>query len=152
MLLFLVPFFSGNKQNTTGKILLMIFIISQLTFAGIRPFAASVEGGIHYRFKPYPGSLPQAEKDNYSWSIETVTEVTQGCKIVFVPQISNPFYEHFLMLVLRQNKVAFQKTTSVNLYYGESEDIGKMATKRPDCVLQLNSEQGLIGVSISQNF
>ena len=152
MLLFLVPFFSGNKQNIAGKILLTIFIISQLTFAGIRPFAASVEGGIHYRFKPYPGSLPQAEKDHYSWSIETVTKVTQDCKLVLIPQISNPFYEHFLMLVLRQNQVAFQKTTSVNLYYGESEDIGKMATKRPDCVLQLNSQQGLIGVSISQNF
>ena len=152
MLLFLVPFFSGNKQNIAGKILLTIFIISQLTFAGIRPFAASVEGGIHYRFKPYPGSLPQAEKDHYSWSIETVTKLTQDCKLVLIPQISNPFYEHFLMLVLRQNQVAFQKTTSVNLYYGESEDIGKMATKRQDCVLQLNSEQGLIGVSISQNF
>ena len=152
MLLFLVPFFSGNKQNTTGKILLMIFIISQLTFAGIRPFAASVEGGIHYRFKPYPGSLPQAEKDHYSWSIETVTKLTQDCKLVLIPQISNPFYEHFLMLVLRQNQIAFQKTASVNLYYGESENIGKMGTKTPDCLLQLDSEQGRIGVKISQNF
>ena len=152
MLLFLVPFFSGKKQNTTGKILLMIFIISQLTFAGIRPFAASVEGGIHYRFKPYPGSLPQAEKDHYSWSIETVTKVTQDCELVLIPQISNPFYEHFLLLVLRQNQIAFQKTASVNLYYGESEDIGKMGTKTPDCLLQLDSEQGRIGVKISQNF
>ena len=152
MMLFLVPFFSGNKQNTTGKILLMIFIISQLTFAGIRPFAASVEGGIHYRFKPYPGSLPQTEKDHYSWSIETVTKVTQDCELVLIPQISNPFYEHFLLLVLRQNQIAFQKTASVNLYYGESEDIGKMGTKTPDCLLQLDSEQGRIGVKISHNF
>ena len=152
MLLFLVPFFSGNKRNTAGKILLTIFIISQLTFAGIRPFAASAEGGIHYRFKPYPGSLPQAEKDRYSWSIETVTQVTQNCTLVLIPQISNPFYEHFLMLVLRQNQIAFLKTAPVNSYYGESEEIGKMQTKTPDCVLQLDIEQGQIGVNISQNF
>ncbi|SVA67042.1 uncharacterized protein METZ01_LOCUS119896, partial [marine metagenome] len=75
----------------------------------------------------------------------------QGCKIVLIPQISNPFYEHFLLLVLSQNKIAFQKN-QVNRYYGESENIGIMQTKTPDCFLQLQSEQGQIRVNISRNF
>ena len=150
MLIFFVPFFTGEKIKNAGKLFLAVFITFQLGFAVIRPFAATANGGIHYSFKPYPGSLPQAEKDNYSWDIEAVEQSASNCHSVLIPQISNPFYEHFLMLVFRQNQISFQKTTPVNRYYGESMDIGQMHNFKTDCILKLNSNQSLTSVSISK--
>ena len=140
MFLFFIPLFSIERSNSASKNLLVIFIITQLAFAGIRPFAASAKGGIHYNFKPYPGSLPQAEKTQYSWDTESLSHLTKDCKMVLIPKINNPFYEHFIMLVLKQNNIAFQKITPVNRYYNESEDIGKMEINGTDCKLQLNTQ------------
>ena len=151
MLIFFLPFFTGEKTKNAGKFFLAVFITFQLGFAVIRPFAAAANGGIHYSFKPYPGSLPQAGKDRYSWDIEVITQVTKGCQSVLIPQTYNPFYEHFLMLVLRQNRINFQKTTPVNRYYGESADIGQMHRNKMNCILKLDSNQPLINVSKVKN-
>ena len=151
MLIFFVPFFTGEKIKNAVKFFLAVFITFQLGFAVIRPFAATANGGIHYSFKPYPGSLPQAEKDNYSWDIEAVEQSASNCHSVLIPQISNPFYEHFLMLVFRQNQISFQKTTPVNRYYGESMDIGQMHNFKTDCILKLDSSQSLTSISISKS-
>ena len=151
MLIFFVPFFTGKNQKNLGTLFLTTFIVFQLGFALIRPFAATANGGIHYSFKPYPGSLPQAGKDRYSWDIEAITQVTKGCRSVLIPETNNPFYEHFLMLVLRQNSINFQKTTPVNRYYGESANLGQMHRKKMNCILKLDSNQSLINVSKLKN-
>ena len=55
------------------------------------------------------------------------------------------------MLVLSQNRINFQKTTPVNLYYGESADIGQMHRNKMNCILKLDSNQPLINVSKVKN-
>lgn len=149
------PILCFTVSTKIGKRNLMVIFLSiQILFGVTRLHAAANSTGIHYRFPPYPSANLVSQKAGYSWDIEKYNDVLQGCRgLKITDTFDNGFYETFVQLLAKANKIPYFLEGPIRKNYGVSDEIrGYMEAIEYDCLVGQSKSGNPKTLIITKNY
>lgn len=111
--------------------LIIPFLCVQLLFGATRLYAVNNTSGVHYKFPPYPSANLASEKHKHNWDISYYSKLMKVCSgIKIEANFDNGFYERFVQLLAKQNKIPYYLEGPVRENYGQIDLVKGFRAKK----------------------